>query len=137
MRHALVLAGVGWLLLGVSPAPQLPKCEAGALLGSTGDGYACKRPEEVFKAARTSNAWGAEYMLPDCSSDKLLESEGFGRWKCIDRSSLVPSCSTGETLRSEGSSGWRCTALQVFPQCSSGEMLVSAGGHDFRCEKPK
>ncbi len=137
MRQALVMTVVGWWLLGVAPSMQLPKCEQGALLVSTGDGYACKRLAEVFKAARSTSSWGAEFVLPECSSGQLLESEGFGRWKCVDRASLFPSCSSGETLRSEGSSGWRCTQLQVFPQCSSGEMLVGAGGRDFRCEKPK
>lgn len=137
MRSALLMTFVGWMLLGVSPSTTVPKCDAGELLVSTGDGYACKRLQDVFKAGRASAPWGAEYLLPECSSGQLLESEGFGRWKCVDRASLFPSCSSGETLRSEGSSGWRCTQAQVFPQCSSGEMLVGAGGRDFRCEKPK
>ena len=136
MRTALVMTCVGWVLLGVSPSTPLPKCEADALLVSTGEGYACKRLEEVLKSKRGSG-WGVEFVLPECSSGQLLESEGFGRWKCADRSSPLPSCSSGETLRSEGSSGWKCERGPVLPQCSSGELLVGAGGRDFRCERMK
>lgn len=136
MRSALLMTCVGWVLLGVSPSVSVPKCSAGALLVSTGEGYECKRLEELLKAKRGSG-WGIELVLPECSSSQLLESEGFGRWKCVDRSSLMPSCSSGETLRSEGSSGWKCERGPVIPQCSSGELLVGAGGRDFRCERMK
>jgi hypothetical protein len=44
----------------------------------------------------------------------VLQSEGFGNWRCVSPSALnaLPSCSSGDTLVSEGSGSWRCTPLK-------------------------
>ena len=106
VQRALIVSLFGYVLLAVAPANSLPRCEAGELIVSTGDGYACKQVQEVLERARGRSS-NFQFVLPDCSSGQTLESEGFGRWKCVDRGMVLPSCSSGEVLRSEGSSGWR------------------------------
>lgn len=130
-RAALLMSA---LFLAVAPERvTLPRCDEGALLVSTGDGYTCRSAEAFLKAHRTS--WSGENLLPECSSGALLESDGFGRWRCIDKSTLMPRCSSGDALRSEGSSGWRCEHATPLPSCSSGEVLISTGSHDFGCKR--
>jgi hypothetical protein len=130
---------------------SLPKCEPGRLLvtGANGqlecstlsgvlrsmdctgvlvmssDGLTCKKP--------STTSWNAELFLPDCSSGLVLLSDGFGRWKCVEKRELLPDCSSGEVLLSEGSGRFRCTEL--LPRCSSGEELESEGGGRWRCRR--
>lgn len=130
----------------------LPKCEAHKLLVSAADGqFMCASLEDVLSATGcagvlrytrsdglkclkgSSSSWGAELLLPECSSGALLVSEGFGRWKCVEKRELFPECSSGESMVSEGGGRWKCTEL--IPRCSSGEELESEGGGRWRCKR--
>lgn len=129
----------------------LPKCDGKKLIVSNNGQFECASLNEVLKAIdcngvlrfsssdglrcakATSNSWGAELLLPDCSSGTVLQSEGFGRWKCVEPKELLPSCSSGEVLVSEGSGRFRCHEL--LPRCSSGEELESEGGDRWRCRR--
>jgi hypothetical protein len=97
----------------------------GVLTFSNGDGLKCLKP--------STTSWSAELLLPDCSAGLVLLSDGFGRWKCVEKKELLPQCSTGEVLVSEGSSGFRCSEL--LPRCSSGEELESEGSGRWRCRR--
>lgn len=106
------------LLLGASPVP-LPECRSGELLVSTGSSYRCASLTSLLEKQRSSG-WGAENVLPTCSSGNFLQSEGSGRWRCVE-AERMPRCSSGDSLRSEGSSGWSCAEKAVgLPSCSSG-----------------
>lgn len=126
--RALVLP----LMLSAVPS-QLPQCRSGELIVATDQGYRCASLESLMKDMRGSS-WGTEFVMPTCSSGQLLQSEGFGKWRCLDENKLLPRCSSGETLRSEGSSGWTC---ERQPSCSFGEVLVSEGGNSWRCRRFK
>jgi hypothetical protein len=121
------------LLVGATPI-SLPECPSGDLLVSTGAGYRCATMQSLLEKQRASG-WGAENVLPTCSTGEFLQSEGFGRWRCFEPQRLLPRCSSGETLVSEGSSGWRCE--RAPPSCSSGEVLVSQGGSSWSCTRLK
>ncbi len=124
------------LLLGASPVP-LPECRAGQLLVSTGSGYQCASLASLLEKQRASG-WGAENVLPTCSSGNFLQSEGSGRWRCVDAERIIPRCSSGDSLKSDGSSGWRCAEKAVgLPSCSSGEVPVSQGGSSWSCTRLK
>jgi hypothetical protein len=136
-------------------APSLPtNCSDGDIIVAEGTrGFRCRSPRQALRiagcnqgdfivtdssgelrcerASRTS--WGARNLLPECSSGNHLESEGFGRWRCIE--SPLPRCSSGEVLVSEGSGRWRCIESPL-PRCSSGEVLVSEGSGRWRCASP-
>lgn len=98
---------------------------SGVLKFTPGDGLKCLKAPSAFS--------GAELLLPECSSNTLLVSDGWGRWKCVERRELLPDCSSGEQLVSEGSGRWRCAP--GLPQCSSGEELESEGGNRWRCRR--
>lgn len=160
MHRSILPAALGFALaLGALPTveaqsrpPALPKCEprrmlvtsssgqwecatleellsargcSGVLQYTSSDGLKCLRPE--------SSSSVAELLLPTCSSGLLLASEGFGRWRCIERRELMPDCSSNETLVSEGSGRWRCA--ESLPRCSSGEELESEGSGRWRCRR--
>jgi hypothetical protein len=79
-------------------ALELGNCSNGDFVSIDGGGLECRGPN--------SGSWGIRGLLPDCSSNQMLVSEGFGSWRCTD--SPLPRCSSGEILVSEGYSGWRC-----------------------------
>lgn len=131
--RALVLP----LVLSAAPV-QLPKCSSGELIVATDQGYRCASFKSLLEEQRSSASWGAENVLPTCSSGQFLQSEGFGKWRCLEADKVIPSCSSGETLRSEGySSGWKCDRKPQMPSCSSGEVWVSEGGDSWRCRRFK
>jgi hypothetical protein len=124
------------MVLGAT-APQLPECASGDLIVSTGSGYRCATLGALLEKQRGSG-WGAENVLPTCSSGEFLQSEGFGKWRCLDPERLLPRCSSGEWLRSDGSSGWRCAEKPPsLPSCSSGEVPISQGGGSWSCTRLK
>lgn len=127
--RALVLP----LVLSAAPA-QLPQCRSGELIVATDQGYRCASFKSLLEEQRSSASWGAENVLPSCNSNQFLQSEGFGKWRCLDADKIVPQCSSGDTLRSDGSSGWKC---ERQPSCSSGEVLVSEGSNSWRCRRFK
>ncbi|MBL8910475.1 MAG: hypothetical protein JNM17_07200 [Archangium sp.] len=124
------------LSLIVAGSPTLPECSDGQLIVSNGSsqGYRCASLNSLLEKQRASG-WGAENVLPTCSSGEFLQSEGFGRWRCLDPEKLMPRCSSGDTLRSNGSSGWSCERRFELPSCSSGEALVSSGGSSWSCQR--
>ncbi len=86
------------------PPPPLPtNCSSGDLLvASSGGRFECRNPDEALRLSGCSTGdfvttdygrlkcvspsttpWGAKALLPDCSSGSRLQSEGFGRWKCV------------------------------------------------------
>ncbi len=125
ISHAALLS----LLVSATPMPQ---CDSGELLVSNGSGFHCATLKSLLEKQRASASWGAENVLPSCSSGDFLQSEGFGRWRCHSPEKLLPSCSSGDTLRAEGSS-WRCASPSQLPSCSSGDVPVSQGGGSWSC----
>jgi hypothetical protein len=122
----LLVAGANGQLECASLADVLKAQDCtGVLTFSSSDGLKCLRP--------STTSWNAELLLPDCSSGLALLSDGFGRWKCVEKKELLPQCSSGEALVSEGSSGFRCTEL--LPRCSSGEELESEGSGRWRSRR--
>lgn len=54
---------------------ELRRCDSNEVLGTDSSGHVrCVGP--------SSTPWGAEGLLPSCSSGDTLVSEGFGRWRC-------------------------------------------------------
>jgi hypothetical protein len=106
-RGQLLVADSQGRFVCTSPrsALQLSGCQTGdfVVTDSSGD-LRCERP--------SSTTWNVRALLPSCSSNELLVSEGFGAWRCASARSLgiLPSCSSGEILVSEGSGSWRCTS---------------------------
>jgi hypothetical protein len=109
-------------------------CSSGALLVSQGGGnFSCVSPSRALQLSGchdgdfvtmsssgelacqgiSSTTWSVKALLPNCSSGQVLQSEGFGSWRCVSPSSLntLPSCSSGETIVMDGGS-WRCTTLK-------------------------
>ncbi len=49
------------------------------------DGY-CSRGDLLVRCVGPSNtSWGAQGLLPRCSRDEIVVSEGFGKWKCAQQ----------------------------------------------------
>lgn len=125
-----IVVAVGRGQLGcrsVRQALALSGCQRGdfVVAGSSGE-LRCEAP--------STSSSGARGLLPQCSSDQIVVSEGGSGWRCVSRlpDRLLPSCSSGEYLAADGSS-WRCRT--PLPSCSSGESLVSAGSNSWRCER--
>jgi hypothetical protein len=53
-----------------------PRCEAGSFLTTPGGKLACVGP--------STTPWGAKGLLPVCGNGDLIESEGFGAWRCLE-----------------------------------------------------
>lgn len=129
---AIVLVGSSTLANADTPLASIPNdCSSGSLLVSQGSGsFACVSPNRALQLSgcrdgdfvTTSNGelvcqgissttWSVKALLPNCSSGQILQSEGFGNWRCVSPPAILPSCSSGETIVMDGGS-WRCTALK-------------------------
>lgn len=108
--------------------------QALALSGCQRGDFVAAGPGGELRCETPTSSSGAHGLLPQCSADQIVVSEGSSGWRCASRlpDRILPSCSYGEFLASEGSS-WRCRTS--LPSCSSGEILVSAGSNSWRCER--